>query len=143
VQASASSFTNSESLFLACEGGKTLQVATSTSSASAIDSGGGTAVASGVTTEGQLTKGAVLFRMTNGAAEMNIPPQFLNGARQGNGGWFKAKNLKVSDEGIWGKVQIGLLSASTFRIDRLTGQMTTEGGFSGNCKPVDPSAKKF
>ena len=130
-------------LYLACEGGTTEQVLTGSSTVSAADSQGGSASATGVTTEAQFIAGTVLFKMSAGVAEVNVPRQFLSGQKLGNAGWFKVKRLAASEDQITGKLQTNFLVTSTFRIDRRTGIMTTGGGFSGNCTPVDITKKKF
>jgi hypothetical protein len=142
IQGGAVASANDE-LYLACKGGATAQVATGTSSASAIDSRGGSAAASGITTETQYIEGIVLFRMAKGLAEVNVPRQFLSGQKLGNAGWFKVKKTLVSEDEITGKIQTEFLTTSSFRIDRRTGIMTSDGGFSGNCTLVDVMTKKF
>ncbi|RYG90201.1 MAG: hypothetical protein EON59_00285 [Alphaproteobacteria bacterium] len=52
--------------------------------------------------------------------------------------------LKVSRELIEGKLSIALLYSPLFKINRVTGSISvqgSQGNFSGECEPYDPSAK--
>jgi len=84
----------------------------------------------------------VRVRIKGGVAQVNIPPSVTGGA-SGKAGWFNVKNLLVSDDEISGLVRIGLLSSSRFAIDRRSGIISTDGGFSGQCRKDDEAARAF
>jgi hypothetical protein len=83
------------------------------------------------------------FRLQNGTATMRIPGMFLPQMHGGQAGWFKVKNLQVSEREITGKVSINFMNSSTFRIDRTSGQLSTSGGFTADCEPEDLTKRRF
>lgn len=58
-------------------------------------------------------------------------------------GWLPVKDLYVTEAQITGTVKTSAFTTSKFRIDRTTGIMTTEGGFTGTCTKVDPEQHAF
>ncbi len=72
-------------------------------------------------------------------------PASVKGPHRGADGWFKIKNLKVSDREISGQVITGLVFSPDFHIDRLTGAIELSGffgAFSGQCQKFDPDKEK-
>ena len=53
------------------------------------------------------------------------------------------RELQVTDRDITGKIKINLLNNSSFRIDRISGRLTSSGGFQGDCEPEDVTRRKF
>lgn len=59
------------------------------------------------------------------------------------GRWLPVKKLSITDDEITGRVQTTFLASSGFRVDRLSGEMTSEGGFKGACAVEDLTTRKF
>ena len=142
VQSGVAAATQTEKFHLICEGGKSVSVATSSTSAVVTTERGGNAIGSSITSQPVYRPMTVQFRLENGLAELNVPA--VSGVKQdAPGGWSKVKDLHVTENDITGKVSMGWLVKSTFRIDRRTGIMTTEGGYQGDCRPMDMTQRKF
>ena len=122
---------------LVCRGQIVRAVPIEQSSAVAVDDAGHSVRASGVTERAMASDADVLFRMEDGAATLHLPSSLLPGFHNGKAGWMPVENLQVSDREIAGKVRINFLVHSSFRIDRMTGQMTSSGGFDGACEKID------
>lgn len=97
----------------------------------------------GVRSELVVTESNVGFRLEGDEAQISIPAHLLPQIHGGNGGWFKVKNLVVTDSEITGKAAVNFLTNPSFRIDRQTGVMTSSGGYRGTCTATDPTARKF
>ena len=83
------------------------------------------------------------FRIHEGIATMRVPTMFLPPLHGGRGGWLKVKNLRIADSEITGKAAINLLNNPTFRIDRVTGELSIQGGFQAQCEPQDVTQRRF
>lgn len=83
------------------------------------------------------------FRINDGVATMRVPTMFLPPLHGGRGGWLKVKNLRIADSEITGKAAINFLNNPTFRIDRVTGELSIQGGFQAQCEPQDVTTRKF
>ncbi len=83
------------------------------------------------------------FRLTGGIATMRVPTMFLPPIAGGRGGWFKVKDLRVTDSEISGKVAINFMNTPSFRIDRITGELSTQYGFQGQCDAQDVTTRRF
>lgn len=83
------------------------------------------------------------FRLTGEIATMRVPNMFLPPIAGGRGGWFKVKDLRVSDSEISGKVAINFMNTPSFRIDRITGELSTQYGFQGQCDAQDVTTRRF
>jgi hypothetical protein len=53
------------------------------------------------------------------------------------------RELQVSERDIVSKIRINLMNNASFRIDRISGRLTSSGGFQGNCEPEDVTRRKF
>lgn len=131
------------SLSLICTGRALTSIPVETNSVVAHDSYGGTAYGGGVRSQLAETETTVGFRMMNGEATIRIPSQFLPELRGGKAGWFKVKNLVVSDTEITGNAALNVFNSPSFRIDRMTGELSTSGGHSFSCQPETATARKF
>jgi hypothetical protein len=83
------------------------------------------------------------FRLTGGVATMRVPNMFLPPIAGGRGGWFKVKDLRVTDSEISGKVAINFMNTPSFRIDRITGELSTQYGFQAQCDAQDVTTRRF
>jgi len=83
------------------------------------------------------------FRIHDGVATMRVPTMFLPPLHGGRGGWLKVKNLRIADSEITGKAAINLLNNPTFRIDRVTGELSIQDSFQAQCEPQDVTTRKF
>ncbi|MEN2749321.1 hypothetical protein [Sphingomonas sp. T9W2] len=133
-----------ETLALRCTGPFTATVATSATTANASDNYGNQANGNSVTSERVTVDAMVEFRMSNGAATLRLPP-IAYGSSNLRGARFEEKvdNLVVTDSQISGSARVSLLGKTRFRIDRITGTMTTSGGFRGECTPFDTAKRAF
>lgn len=129
------------SLILACPGTSSTVAATSASSATATNNYGDRVNVYGSTIEPVEMSGTVEVRIDSGSAVVMVPAQFTGGS--GGTKWRKVKNLVVTDDEITGKVGLGLLASTTFRIDRRSGTLTSNGGFRGQCTKIDATKRAF
>lgn len=68
-----------------------------------------------------------------------IKPKLRSG---GDGGWWKIKDLRVSDDEIRFKVTLNLINQPSVRISRRTGNISIRGrsgDYNGYCEPFDPA----
>lgn len=129
------------SIMLTCPGSSNGIGTTSSESAVATSSSGERVSVYGSKREPVTIQGTVDVRIIDGNAEMLVPAVFTGGV--GGAKWRKVKNLVITDSEITGKVGLGLLSSSTFRIDRLSGVLISNGGFRGQCTKVDQTTRAF
>lgn len=130
-------------LSLTCSGRSFISVPVETAAVTARDSYGGSASGSGVRTEIREVEASVGFRLEQGLAKMQLPAMFLPNIHGGRGGWFNVKNLAVTEREITGKVAVNFLHQPSFRIDRMTGEITSSGGFHGQCERESSEQRKF
>ena len=81
----------------------------------------------------------------DGNDRVRLPESLAPNARSGDNGWFKIKNLKVSDREITGQVTVSFLSSLAIHIDRFTGQIevsSLHNNFTGQCGKFDPAKQK-
>ena len=83
------------------------------------------------------------FRLQNGIATMRVPAMLLPPLHGGRGGWLKVKNLRIADNEITGKAAINFMNNPSFRIDRVTGELSIAGGFQAQCEPQDVTTRRF
>jgi len=74
---------------------------------------------------------------------LSVPAALLPPIHGGKRGEFRVRELQVSERDITGKIKINLLNNSSFRIDRISGRLTSSGGFQGDCEPEDVTRRKF
>ena len=83
------------------------------------------------------------FRLNQGIATMRLPTLLLPPLHGGKGGWLKVKNLRIADTEITGKAAINFMNSPSFRIDRVTGELSIQGGFQAQCEPQDVTQRRF
>lgn len=74
------------------------------------------------------------FRVTGGVASVYVPTF---------GRWLRVKRLVATEQEITGVSVTNPVQGSRFRIDRVTGEITSEGGFRGLCEPQTAEKRKF
>ena len=132
-----------DELNLICRGGGRTMTATSRDSAGYANNQGYAAAGQNVReslVDYETTAG---FRLSGGTATMRVPTMFLPPIAGGRGGWFKVKDLRVSDSEISGKVAINFMNTPSFRIDRVTGELSTQYGFQAQCEAQDVTTRRF
>ncbi|WP_086438232.1 hypothetical protein [Altererythrobacter xiamenensis] len=84
-----------------------------------------------------------LFELKEGEARLNLPQPPTCSICVGEKGWRDVKDLNISEDEIEGRIRYGLFSGTKFLIDRRTGIMTGDNGFTGMCRAQDLSERKF
>ena len=80
--------------------------------------------------------------LENGEGRIRMPGSMLPPIRGGENGWFKIKNVKISDTEITGSVAVNLVNNPKLRIDRVTGAISLSGragDYTGRCQKYDPA----
>jgi hypothetical protein len=129
------------SIMLTCPGSSAGIGTTSTETAVVTNSDGDRVNISGSTGGPVAVNGTVDVRIIDGVAEVLVPAVFTGGT--GGAKWRKVKELTVTDSEITGKIGLGLLSSSNFRIDRRSGVFMSNGGFRGQCTKIDEAKRAF
>jgi len=130
-------------MLLVCDGSTFTVAPTSQTNALVTDNNGYMASGSVTSSRPASVGFQVRLRIIGGDAEMNIPAIAAPTISNGNGGWYKVKDLKIGENEISGKIRMNWFDSSIFRIDRRTGQITSEGGFSGTCRKEDLQKRAF
>lgn len=142
VLLSASPATAQE-LSLICEGSMRGMFRDKGAGAVVVDNHGNMASGSGSTSQYRDVPTIAQFQMTGERARLNLPQPPTCAICVGEKGWRNVKELEVTESRIAGKITYGLFSGTRFEIDRRTGIMTSENGFTGNCTAQDLSKPKF
>lgn len=130
-------------LNLSCRGESTGLTTVETGSVATRNNYGG-ASASYDSRQGLVTIDTLIsFRLADGEAMLSVPAALLPPIHGGKRGEFRVRELVVSERDIVGKIKINLLNNASFRIDRISGRLTSSGGFQGDCEPEDVSRRKF
>lgn len=132
-----------QELALICEGSMRGMFRDRAGGALIVDNQGNMASGSGSTSQYRDVPTVAQFQMTTNKVRLNLPQPPTCGICVGEKGWRDVKKLEVTESRIAGKITYGLFSGTRFEIDRRTGIMTTENGFTGTCKPQDLSERKF
>jgi hypothetical protein len=75
-------------------------------------------------------------------SRIRMPRTMLPAIHGGDGGWFKLKNVKVTDAEITGSAAVNMINNPKVRIDRITGTISIDGRsgtYSGECQAYDPA----
>jgi len=75
-------------------------------------------------------------------SRIRMPRTMLPKIHGGDGGWFKLKNVKVTDSEITGSAAVNVINNPKVRIDRITGTISIDGRsgtYSGECQAYDPA----
>jgi len=84
-------------------------------------------------------------RLFSGDDRIRMPRTMLPLIRGGSEGWFKLKDVKVTDRAITASAAVNFLNNPKVHIDRLTGTISIDGkagSYSGQCEAVDPNAQR-
>jgi hypothetical protein len=79
------------------------------------------------------------------SARIKLPSAMVPLLGGGNGGWFIVNELWINDDEITGTIRLNALNKPKLRIDRRSGRITIEGGFSdfsGRCDVVHDGADR-
>lgn len=128
---------------LLCRGSAVGEVATGRSSAVVTDSFGNSAVGNSVDTEVREIDAVIQLKLNGSDPRVNIPRILAPDIASSKAGWYRVKDLEISDEYIKGKVVFNFISSSRFEIDRRTGVLTSTGGFQGMCEAAEINERKF
>lgn len=63
----------------------------------------------------------------------------------GSDGWFKLKDVKVTDRAITASAAVNFMNNPKVHIDRMTGTISINGkagSYSGQCQAMDPNAQR-
>lgn len=130
-------------LNLTCRGESTGLTTVETGSVSTRNNWGGASTSYG-TRQGLVTVDTLIsFRLANGEAMLSVPAALLPPIHGGKRGEFRVRELQVGERDITGKIKINMLNNASFRIDRISGRLTSSGGFQGDCEPEDVTRRKF
>ena len=132
-----------QELSLICEGSMRGMFRDRAAGGVVVDDRGNMASASGSTSQFRDIPTAAQFQMRDSEARLNLPQPPTCAICVGEKGWRDVKDLEITDDRIAGKITYGLFSGTRFEIDRRTGIMTSENGFSGSCEAQDLSERKF
>ena len=131
----------SASLALTCVGGGSANKATGATINAWNDNGDyGGATISGTRSVG--FEDQVSLRIDGSEGQLRMPRSMLPPIHGGSDGWFKLKNIKVSDGVITASVAVSLINSPKLRLDRYTGAISLSGksgDFSGRCQKFDPA----
>lgn len=128
-------------IMLTCPGSSAGMGTTSTETAVVTNSDGDRVNISGSTGGSVAVNGTVDVRIIDGVAEVLVPAVFTGGT--GGAKWRKVKDLTITDSEITGKINLGLLSSSNFRIESRSGVFMSNGGFRGQCTKIDEAKRAF
>ena len=130
---------------LECPGSGIGTVSDGTTSTVVSDNYGNSAHGVATTRRAMHIEDTVLIRIRGGEGEIKPPSAALPPVNSGKGGWFKIKDLKVSEYEISGKVSYNFIASSKFKIDRSTGLLTSTGTFRATCHAIErtPESRKF
>lgn len=84
-------------------------------------------------------------RLFSGDDRIRMPRTMLPLIRGGSEGWFKLKDIKVTDRAITATAAVNFMNNPKVHIDRLTGTISINGkagSYSGQCAAVDPNAQR-
>ena len=130
-------------LNLSCRGESTGLATVETGSVATRNNYGAASTSYG-TRQGLVTIDTLIsFRLANGEAMLSVPAALLPPIHGGKRGEFRVRELQVSERDITGKIKINLMNNASFRIDRISGRLTSSGGFQGDCEPEDVTRRKF
>ena len=126
---------------LTCVGGGSANKATgATVNAWNSDGGYGGATISGTRSVG--FEDQVSLRIDGTEGQLRMPRSMLPPIHGGSDGWFKLKNIKISEGEITASVAVSLINSPKMRLDRYTGAISLSGksgDFSGRCQKFDPA----
>lgn len=79
------------------------------------------------------------------ASKIRLPRSLLPAIRGGKDGWFKLKNLEVSDDAISASGAVSMVNNPKIHIDRRSGFISINGKtghYEGRCEKIDATEPK-
>jgi hypothetical protein len=143
VEAGTGAPRSENEMLLICDGSTFTVAPTSQTNAFVADNRGNMVTGSATSTAPANVGFQVQLRIIGNDAEMHLPAAAAPRISAKNGGWRKVKELQITENQISGKVRTDWFDSSSFRIDRRTGSITSEGGFSGTCRKQDLQQRAF
>lgn len=136
-----------QQLHLICGGGGTATKVVSTNVYGSTSYGEGFN-ASGVSTRDRDFADQVDVELNGTEGRIRMPRTMLPPLRGGKEGWFKLKNLQITDRVITANAAVNFINSPKVHIDRVTGTISISGkagDFSGKCEAYDPATapRKF
>lgn len=131
-------------LELACMGGGAANKVDQ-ATANAWDNHGNSASANVVGTRSVGFQDQVNLWVEGSEGRVRMPRSMLPPIRGGEDGWFKLKNIEVSDREITASVAVNALNNPKLRVDRYTGMISISGkagDFTGRCQKYDPAIEQ-
>jgi len=80
--------------------------------------------------------------VAEGDGRIRMPRVMLPLLRGGEDGWFKLKNIEVTQTAITASVAVNVINNPKMRVDRLTGLISLSGkagNYTGECQAYDPA----
>lgn len=80
--------------------------------------------------------------VAGGDGRIRMPRAMLPMFRGGEEGWFKLKDIEVTDTAITATVAVNFINSPKMRVDRLTGIISLSGkagNYTGECQAYDPA----
>ncbi len=80
--------------------------------------------------------------VADGDGRIRMPRVMLPMFRGGEDGWFKLKDIEVTDTAITATVAVNFINSPKMRVDRLTGIISLSGkagNYTGECQAYDPA----
>jgi hypothetical protein len=84
-------------------------------------------------------------RLFSGDDRIRLPRTMLPPIHGGSDGWFKLKDVKVTDRAIQASAGVNFMNNPKIHIDRMTGTISINGkagSYSGQCQAMDPNAQR-
>jgi hypothetical protein len=128
---------------LACRGSTIGSMATGSQSTVVQDSTGKVVTGRSVDSEVREIGAVMQFRLNGDDPRANIPRILAPETAVSKGGWYRVRELQISEDFVRGRMIYNLFESSRFEIDRRTGILTTTDGFQGDCEAVDVNQRKF
>lgn len=128
---------------LACRGSSVGSVATGSSSTIVKDSDGRVVTGQSVDSEVREIGAVIQFRLNGEDPRVNLPRIFAPETAVSKGGWYRVRDLQITEDFVRGRMIFNLMQSARFDIDRRTGIVTTTDGFQGECQAVEVNQRKF
>ncbi|MCP3733214.1 hypothetical protein M9978_22680 [Sphingomonas sp. MG17] len=112
---------------------------------SAVDSNGNMAWGQSVGQRAVPFDDQVNLWVVQSEGEIMLPRVMLPIIRGGKNGWFKLKDLVITDREITGSAAVNPFNNPKVRVDRITGTISIAGkagNYSGRCQRYDPATEK-
>jgi hypothetical protein len=111
------------------------------------DSNGNTAQGTVTSVHGELFNDQVDVQINSEESRIRLPRTMLPVLRGGEDGWFKLRDVRVTDSAIDGSAAVNFINKPKVHIDRRTGTISIDGKaghYTGMCERALPDApRKF